>query len=134
MIGFRCRRDHDTKFRVFFTCSCGRRTFERSRGRPEVALARFTRAQVCRLRGGGRGLRIARDQKELEKTLTQASQEAMAAFKDDTLYLEKYIEGPRHVEVQILADSHGTVVHLFERDCTVQRRYQKLIEETPSPA
>ena len=83
--------------------------------------------------GGGRGLRIARNREELEKMLGQARQEAMVAFKDDALYLEKYIERPRHVEVQILADTHGKVVHLFERDCTVQRRYQKLIEESPSP-
>ena len=83
--------------------------------------------------GGGRGLRIARSEEDLKRTLSQARQEAMAAFKDDSLYLEKFIENPRHVEVQILGDTHGNVVHLFERDCTVQRRYQKLIEETPSP-
>ncbi|MCP4592909.1 MAG: acetyl-CoA carboxylase biotin carboxylase subunit [bacterium] len=83
--------------------------------------------------GGGRGLRIARHQEELERTLSQARQEAKNAFNDDALYLEKFIEHPRHVEVQILGDTHGKVVHLFERDCTVQRRYQKLIEESPSP-
>ncbi|MCK4659246.1 MAG: acetyl-CoA carboxylase biotin carboxylase subunit [Phycisphaerae bacterium] len=83
--------------------------------------------------GGGRGLRIARSKEELERTLAQARQEAMIAFKNDALYLEKFIENPRHVEVQILADTHGKVVHLFERDCTIQRRYQKLIEESPSP-
>lgn len=83
--------------------------------------------------GGGRGLRIARNKKQLESMLSQSRQEAMVAFKDDALYLEKFIEHPRHVEVQILADHHGKAVHLFERDCTVQRRYQKLIEESPSP-
>ena len=83
--------------------------------------------------GGGRGMRIVRSADELPGALATARQEAAAAFKDPTLYLEKFIEQPRHVEVQILGDQQGSVIHLYERDCTVQRRYQKLIEETPSP-
>lgn len=83
--------------------------------------------------GGGRGLRVARNVDELVKAIDLSGQEAGAAFNNAGLYLEKFIEHPRHVEVQVLADHHGHVVHLFERDCTVQRRYQKLIEEAPSP-
>ncbi len=84
--------------------------------------------------GGGRGMRIAHNEANLRSSLRQARQEADAAFKNPGIYLEKFIERPRHVEVQILGDRHGTIVHLFERDCTIQRRYQKLIEESPSPA
>lgn len=84
--------------------------------------------------GGGRGMRIVHTKRDLTTALKQAGQEAMGAFQSDALYIEKYIERARHVEVQILADTHGNVVHLGERDCTVQRRYQKLIEESPSPA
>lgn len=83
--------------------------------------------------GGGRGLRIARNSEELSSAFNQAGQEAQAAFNDAGLYMEKYLERPRHVEVQILADNAGHIIHLFERDCSVQRRYQKLIEESPSP-
>ena len=83
--------------------------------------------------GGGRGMRIARNEDELRTSINQARQEAQAAFNDSGLYLEKYLERPRHVEVQILADQHGHVIHLYERDCSTQRRYQKLIEESPSP-
>ena len=83
--------------------------------------------------GGGRGLRVARNADELVKAIDLSGQEASAAFNNAGLYLEKFIEHPRHVEVQVLADHHGHIVHLFERDCTVQRRYQKLIEEAPSP-
>ena len=84
--------------------------------------------------GGGRGMRIARNEPSLVAGFHAASAEAEAAFGDGTVYLEKLIENPRHVEVQILADRHGNVVHLFERDCSVQRRHQKLVEESPSPA
>lgn len=83
--------------------------------------------------GGGRGMRIAANQGELMKAVQMARQEAEAAFGDGSLYLEKFIENPRHVEIQVLADEHGHVVHLGERDCTIQRRHQKLVEETPCP-
>ncbi|MFO0973332.1 MAG: acetyl-CoA carboxylase biotin carboxylase subunit [Phycisphaerae bacterium] len=83
--------------------------------------------------GGGRGMRIAHNEANLRGQLKNARAEAMAAFKDGRVYLEKLIENPRHVEVQILGDRHGNVIHLFERDCTIQRRHQKLIEEAPSP-
>ncbi|MCH7993299.1 MAG: acetyl-CoA carboxylase biotin carboxylase subunit [Planctomycetes bacterium] len=83
--------------------------------------------------GGGRGMRIVRSADELENALKQAGQEAQSAFGNADLYLEKFIERPRHVEVQILADHTGNIVQLGERDCSVQRRYQKLIEESPSP-
>ncbi|MEM5948495.1 acetyl-CoA carboxylase biotin carboxylase subunit [Spirochaetia bacterium 38H-sp] len=83
--------------------------------------------------GGGKGMRIVWKEEDIESTLRIASQEAESAFSDGTLYIEKYIQNPRHVEIQLLADSHGNVVHLGERDCSVQRNHQKLIEESPSP-
>jgi len=84
--------------------------------------------------GGGKGMRVARDAAELKTNLTAAKTEAAAAFGNDTVYLEKYLLRPRHVEMQILADTHGNAVHLYERDCSIQRRHQKLVEEAPSPA
>ncbi|HKX46442.1 MAG TPA: acetyl-CoA carboxylase biotin carboxylase subunit [Planctomycetota bacterium] len=84
--------------------------------------------------GGGRGMRIARNDPSLLSGFHQARAEAENAFKDGTLYLEKFIENPRHVEIQILGDKHGNLLHLFERDCSVQRRHQKMIEESPSPS
>ena len=82
--------------------------------------------------GGGRGMRVALNDLALKSAIQQAQTEAAAAFGDPSIYLEKYIEHPRHVEVQILADHHGHVVHLWERDCTMQRRHQKVIEESPA--
>jgi len=83
--------------------------------------------------GGGRGMRVAMNDLALKSALQQAKAEAGAAFGNDGLYLEKYIEHPRHIEVQIIADTQGNVVHLWERDCTMQRRHQKLVEESPAP-
>ena len=83
--------------------------------------------------GGGRGMRVAHNDLALSQAFQQAKAEAEAAFGDGRLYMEKYVENPRHVEVQVLADREGNVVHLYERDCSVQRRHQKLIEESPSP-
>src|SRR5262249_55600579 len=83
--------------------------------------------------GGGRGIRIASNDISLQAGLNSARVEAENAFKDGSVYLEKFIENPRHVEVQILADRHGNVVHLWERDCSLQRRRQKLVEESPAP-
>ncbi|HOX26526.1 MAG TPA: acetyl-CoA carboxylase biotin carboxylase subunit [Candidatus Krumholzibacteria bacterium] len=84
--------------------------------------------------GGGKGMRSAANGEELQRAFTTAANEAKSAFGDGRLYLEKYLARPRHVEIQILADSHGNVVHLGERDCSIQRRHQKLVEEAPSPA
>ena len=83
--------------------------------------------------GGGKGMRVARNDISLKAGLKAAAAEADKAFKNPGIYLEKYIEKPRHIEVQILADTHGNVVHLWERDCSLQRRHQKLVEESPAP-
>ena len=84
--------------------------------------------------GGGKGIRIVNDESEMENSYNIVKQEAMISFKDDEIYMEKFVQNPRHVEIQILADEHGNVIHLGERDCTVQRRNQKVIEETGSTA
>lgn len=84
--------------------------------------------------GGGRGMRVARSDKDLDNAIKAAKQEAKAAFGDDAVYIEKYLEKPRHIEIQVIADSHGNVCHLWERDCSLQRRHQKVFEEAPSPA
>ena len=84
--------------------------------------------------GGGKGLKVVPGPEEAERALAAARREGESYFSDPTAYVEKFIEDPRHVEVQVLADGHGNVVHLGERDCTIQRRHQKIVEETPSPA
>ncbi len=84
--------------------------------------------------GGGKGMRIVRDAADMDGALDSARREARSAFGDDAVYVEKYIEGPRHVEIQLLADLHGNVLHLGERECSIQRRHQKMIEEAPSVA
>ncbi len=84
--------------------------------------------------GGGKGMRIVRNPAEVEKSLTACRQETRKAFCDNRIFIERYIERPRHIEVQILADTHGNIIHLGERECSIQRRYQKIIEESPAPA
>jgi acetyl-CoA carboxylase, biotin carboxylase subunit len=84
--------------------------------------------------GGGRGMKVARNEADLASALSMAKAEAGSAFGNDQVYLEKYLSHPRHIEIQVLADSHGNVVHLGERDCSLQRKHQKVLEESPSPA
>ena len=83
--------------------------------------------------GGGKGMRLVKKEADIKSSIRAARSEARSAFGDDAVYIEKYIESPHHIEFQILADQHGNVIHLFERECSVQRRHQKIIEETPSP-
>ncbi len=83
--------------------------------------------------GGGKGMRIVRSEEEIERAFEAAGNEAQAAFGDRSVYIEKFLEGPRHIEIQLLADRHGNTLHLGERECSIQRRHQKLVEEAPSP-
>ncbi len=101
---------------------------------PKPSENEFPKLIKASLGGGGRGMRIVRSAAEFQEGFTAAKGEAERAFGDGELLVEKYIEGARHVEVQIFGDHHGNVMHLFERDCSVQRRHQKIIEESPSPA
>ncbi len=84
--------------------------------------------------GGGRGMRVIHDEETLQKTFNEAQREAGNAFGDDTIFIEKYVDDPKHIEVQILGDNQGNIVHLFERDCSVQRRFQKVVEMAPAPS
>ena len=83
--------------------------------------------------GGGKGMRIVHDEKEIISAMERASSEAGKAFSDDRIYIEKYLEEPHHIEIQVFADQFGNIVTFGERECSVQRRYQKIIEESPSP-
>jgi acetyl-CoA/propionyl-CoA carboxylase biotin carboxyl carrier protein len=101
--------------------------------RPDLTEGDFPVLVKAAAGGGGKGMRVVRGPGELEEAIAAARREAQSSFGDDTLLIERYVENGRHVEVQVLADGHGNVVHLFERDCSAQRRHQKVIEEAPSP-
>jgi propionyl-CoA carboxylase alpha chain len=83
--------------------------------------------------GGGKGIRVAYNRKEVEEGFPAVRAEAKGAFGDDRIFIEKFVTAPRHIEIQVMGDKHGNVVHLFERECSIQRRNQKVIEEAPSP-
>jgi len=110
-------------------------------GLPDAQAAKESAAKIgypvllkAAMGGGGKGMRIVYSESEIEAAFDGATREALSSFGDGTVYLEKYVTGPRHVEVQIMGDHYGNVVHLFERECSIQRRHQKVIEETPAPA
>ena len=105
----------------------------RGSGEGEDGAMRFPVLVKAAAGGGGKGMRIVREEAELEGAVAAAKREALSAFGDDTILVEKYVEHGRHIEVQVLADAHGNVVHLFERDCSTQRRHQKVLEEAPAP-
>lgn len=83
--------------------------------------------------GGGKGMRLARSEDEVREAFVAARSEAVASFGDGTIYIERFVEEPHHIEFQILGDTHGNVIHLCDRECSVQRRHQKIVEESPSP-
>src|SRR5690606_27636761 len=96
----------------------------------EIGFPVMTRASAG---GGGKGMRVAWNERELVEGLRSAASEAKSSFGDERVFIEKFVEEPRHIEIQILADGHGNVIHLGERECSIQRRHQKVIEEAPSP-
>jgi acetyl-CoA carboxylase biotin carboxylase subunit len=83
--------------------------------------------------GGGKGMRLIEREEDVIEMYNAAKSEAMAGFGDDTVYIEKFVEEPHHIEFQILGDKHGNIIHLYDRECSVQRRHQKVVEESPSP-